>query len=141
MKSIEYEGKEKIKKKIPNTSLGKKGNDLGKSLNSGSAARQKKSNASTKNSESKKQSAGKAKSGKNILIKKNFIESQILYEQIFNNSNDMIFIHPIPGNKNPGYFYKVNKAVIKKLGYSKLEIQKLCPADIVIDENIIHCTV
>ena len=37
MKSIDYEGKEKIEKKIPNKSLSEKGNTKDKIMNSGSA--------------------------------------------------------------------------------------------------------
>jgi hypothetical protein len=74
--------------------------------------------------------------GTKVYPVKKLNEGQNLYKQLFNESSDFIFIHPIDHSDNPGCFTDVNKTVIKKLGYSIKEIQKLKPADIVIDDNL-----
>lgn len=65
----------------------------------------------------------------------NLKQSEEKYRLLFNTSNDFIFLHPLVTGENPGIFIEVNDLVCKTLGYSREELRKLSPVDIIGDPD------
>ncbi len=50
---------------------------------------------------------------------------------LFNNMSEAVFVHAGPGPDGmPGYFVDVNDAACERLGYTRAEFFKMCPADL-----------
>lgn len=49
---------------------------------------------------------------------------------LFKNTNDIVFLHHMITDDNPGYFIEVNEAGIERLGYSLEEFKRMNPLDI-----------
>jgi len=56
--------------------------------------------------------------------------NEIKYQEIFNNSNDAIYLYGIDKNNQPTNFLEVNRVATDMLGYTKAEFLKLGPSDI-----------
>ncbi len=57
-------------------------------------------------------------------------ESEARYRLLFNNSNDAVFVLRIGPNGSPGRFIEVNDVACRRLGYSREELLRMCPADV-----------
>ncbi|MFC1568980.1 PAS domain S-box protein [bacterium] len=62
-------------------------------------------------------------------------ESEDKYKQLFNSANDVVFMHQYTNKGLPGPFIEVNDTAIQVLGYSKEELLKCTPMDIIAPEN------
>ncbi|MBI5454596.1 MAG: PAS domain S-box protein [Deltaproteobacteria bacterium] len=49
------------------------------------------------------------------------------YRDLFNGTNDAIFVHPVPGEGEPMKFTDVNETACSRLGYSRKELLELSP--------------
>jgi PAS domain S-box-containing protein len=67
-------------------------------------------------------------------IEEDLNDSEIKFREIFDFANDMITLNGIKENGTPGKFIEVNETVIDSLGYSKDELLKMSPLDL-IDPN------
>lgn len=56
--------------------------------------------------------------------------SEEKYRTLFNNANDMIFLHKFEENGMPGVFAEVNDTACQRLEYSRKELLCMSPADI-----------
>jgi PAS domain S-box-containing protein len=56
--------------------------------------------------------------------------SKTLYREMFQNSNDAIFLPTIDKTGLPGKFYEVNDVACRYLGYSREELLRMGPSDI-----------
>jgi PAS domain S-box-containing protein len=54
----------------------------------------------------------------------------VLFDALFDNMNDAVFIHKILPNGDPGKFVQVNKAASKLLGYTPEELTSLSPLEL-----------
>lgn len=61
------------------------------------------------------------------------LESEYKFREIFNNSNDMIFLYTVPTNEKPGRILEVNQVVLDSLRYSRDIILKMTFSDICPD--------
>lgn len=61
---------------------------------------------------------------------KALIESEKKFREIFNNTNDAIFLHEYKDSNKPGRFIEVNERVIEWLDYSREEILSMTPVDL-----------
>ncbi|MBI4950142.1 MAG: PAS domain S-box protein [Deltaproteobacteria bacterium] len=52
------------------------------------------------------------------------------YRDLFNGTNDAIFVHPVPGEGAPMKFTDVNEAACMRFGYSREELLELSPYSI-----------
>ena len=62
-------------------------------------------------------------------------ESEELFREVFNNANDAIFLHELNSDGLPGQYFRVNDIACKRLGYSREELYKLSPGDIVSPQH------
>ncbi|GEM_PF-673584 len=67
------------------------------------------------------------------------LESEFKFREIFNNSNDMIFLYTISADKKPGTILEINQVVLDTLRYSRDDILNMtffdiCP-DAVLQDN------
>ncbi len=62
----------------------------------------------------------------NKRVQKALKESEVQYRTLFDSINDAIFIRDLEGN-----FIEVNKQAVKQLGYSKDELLRMTPADLI----------
>lgn len=58
-------------------------------------------------------------------------DSEEKFRTLFNNAADMITVHRIPGNGRQGTFTEVNDVICRRLGYTREELLRMEPADIV----------
>jgi PAS domain S-box-containing protein len=67
-------------------------------------------------------------------------ESEELFRTLFNNANDSIFVHDMTPDGLPGKFIMVNDIACVRLGYTRDELLRLSPLDIVPPPNIAKIT-
>ncbi|WBW99033.1 sensor histidine kinase [Oceanirhabdus sp. W0125-5] len=68
----------------------------------------------------------------NIKLKsQEVLESESKFRELFNNSNDVIFLHGFARDGKLNYFMETNDTACKLLGYSKEEFSSMTPFDIV----------
>jgi PAS domain S-box-containing protein len=65
-----------------------------------------------------------------VMIEKFYQESERKFREVFNGSNDAIFLHSRNPDGTPGKFLEVNDTACKRLGYTKQEFYMLSYADI-----------
>ncbi len=65
------------------------------------------------------------------LIEKALRESEEKFREIFNDANDAIYLNEWNPDATPGVFIDVNEAARLMLGYSREELLRLTPADLV----------
>ena len=63
-------------------------------------------------------------------------ESEERYRMLFNSGNDALFIHQLTKEGVPGKFIEVNNIACRRLGYTKEELLRLSPVDIVVPEKL-----
>jgi PAS domain S-box-containing protein len=63
-------------------------------------------------------------------------ESRQRYHTLFNSGNDAIFVHHPTPDKRPGTFIEVNDIACTILGYTRDELLKLSPMDIVDSDKV-----
>ena len=61
---------------------------------------------------------------------KNLAEREEKYRQIFNNTNDAMYLHKYFEGGNPGNFTEVNDVACNMLGYNRQEFLNMSPSDI-----------
>jgi len=62
-------------------------------------------------------------------------ESEEVFREVFNEANDAIFLHEMLPGGLPGLYFRVNNIACKRLGYSREELCKMSPRDIVPPQN------
>ena len=62
-------------------------------------------------------------------------KSEEKFREVFNNANDGISLQSIDENGLPGKFCEVNDIVCERLGYTKEELLKMTPKDLINDET------
>jgi PAS domain S-box-containing protein len=62
-------------------------------------------------------------------------ESEEVFREVFNNANDAIFLHEMLPDGLPGQYFRVNDIACKRLGYSREELYKMSPRDIVSPQH------
>ncbi len=62
-------------------------------------------------------------------------KSEEKFREVFNNANDGISLHSVDEKGLPGNFSEVNDVVCNRLGYSKEELLKMGPLDIISSET------
>ena len=65
-------------------------------------------------------------------------ENEEKFRELFNNANDMISLNEMKENGLPGKFIEVNDVGSVRLGYSKAELLKMSPVDIVAPDKKIE---
>jgi PAS domain S-box-containing protein len=60
-------------------------------------------------------------------------ESEKKFRQFFNNINDALYLHALNDRGLPGKFIEVNDTMCERLGYSREELLRISPQDIVSD--------
>jgi PAS domain S-box-containing protein len=68
-------------------------------------------------------------------MKEDLKESEEKYKELFDNANDMISLNEMKENGLPGNFIEVNKIGIERLGYSREELLKMNPRDLVAPDQ------
>ena len=68
-------------------------------------------------------------------MKDDLKESEEKYKELFDNANDMISLNEMKENGLPGNFIEVNKIGIERLGYSREELLKMNPKDLVAPDQ------
>ncbi len=63
-------------------------------------------------------------------------ESEERYRMLFNSGNDALFIHQLTKEGVPGKFIEVNDIACHRLGYTKEQLLRLSPVDIVVPEKL-----
>lgn len=71
-------------------------------------------------------------------IEKELIKSDEYFHILFDKANDAVTVHGFSEENIPGRYIEVNEIACKRLGYSKEELLKLSPVDIVAPEMIPH---
>lgn len=66
----------------------------------------------------------------NYISKQQLKQSEEKYKQIFNNSNDLLFIRELTHDNKPGKIIEVNDVACNIFGYSRDEILKLSDAEV-----------
>ncbi|MEN6611516.1 MAG: PAS domain S-box protein [Methanoregulaceae archaeon] len=64
------------------------------------------------------------------LAEKTLRESEALFREVFNNANDIIYLHELLP-EGPGRFIQVNDVAVQRLGYSREEFGEMSPCDII----------
>ncbi len=62
-------------------------------------------------------------------------ESEMKYRKLFNNANDIIFLHTATSNPDECRFLEVNDIACQKLGYSREELFELSPINFYFHED------
>jgi PAS domain S-box-containing protein len=62
-------------------------------------------------------------------------ESEGRYRQLFDHINDAILVQPSMSRQEPAKFTDANQTAFKRLGYSREELLRLSPADIILSEK------
>ena len=62
-------------------------------------------------------------------------ESEGRYRQLFDHINDAILVQPVAIANNPAKFIDANQSAYQKLGYSREELLRLSPADLIPAEK------
>ncbi|MBW2306108.1 MAG: PAS domain S-box protein [Deltaproteobacteria bacterium] len=63
-------------------------------------------------------------------------EREERYRMFFNSSNDAVFVHGLTEEGVPGKFIEVNSAACQRLGYTRKELLRLTPLDLVVSQEI-----
>jgi len=71
---------------------------------------------------------------KEKLATKNLLRSEARYHQLFDNINDAVFVFSITPNQTFSTFLNCNRFAEQHLEYTRIEMQKLTPLDIVAPE-------
>jgi PAS domain S-box-containing protein len=62
-------------------------------------------------------------------------ESEEVFREVFNNAHDALFLHEMLPGGLPGQYFRVNDIACKRLGYSREELCKMSPRDIVSSQQ------
>jgi len=58
-----------------------------------------------------------------------------LYRELFDNTNDAVYLHRLEKNGKTGHFIEVNRIACRRLGYTKEELLEMSPADLDVGER------
>ena len=82
---------------------------------------------------------GKRASNRDITERKQaeeaLAESEEVFREVFNNASEAIFLHKILPDGLPGRYFRVNDIACKRLGYSREELYKMSPLDIIATQH------